>query len=301
MTASSSIFAEKLRSYRACNGTHGRMSQEQLAELLGLSVDAISKYERSLSYIRGDLEHRLIEKLGWTRDEVVACREDWENRAGGSRASYRVLREHEVALEYGSIEFADAAVQALELESAHEFPDGFSACDPIWAKILQDGAMSGVYVMFGDELAAHISLIFLDDVLEAKFRECRLVEAEFSLEALRRPVLPGDYFGYCAGVYIAQGHQKSALPLLNGFVKVLEDLAEREVFLMDLAAIAASPIGHQLCKDLSFQFIGPHVNGTGLEFWHLAGVNMPNSLFSRRSPVLKKAYADYFGTNCTSV
>ncbi|MES0824938.1 helix-turn-helix domain-containing protein [Ruegeria sp. SCP11] len=294
MTAPSSIFADKLRSYRARNGKHGRMSQEQLAVLLGLSVDAISKYERSLSYIRGDLEHLLTEKLGWTRDEVVACREDWESRSSGAHASYRVLREHEVALEYGSIEFADAAVQALELASAHEFPDGFSACDPIWSEILKDGAMSGVYVMVGDELAAHISLIFLDEDLEAKFRECRLIEAEFSLGALRRPVLPGDYFGYCAGVYIAHGHQKSALHLLNGFVKVLEDLVEREVYLKDLAAIAASPIGHQLCKDLNFQFIGLHHNAAGLEFWHLAGENIPNSLFARRSPMLEKAYADRF-------
>ncbi|SDX94940.1 Helix-turn-helix [Ruegeria halocynthiae] len=294
MTAPSSNFADKLRSYRALNGKHGRMSQEQLAALLGLSVDAISKYERSLSYIRGDLEHLLIERLGWTRDEVVACRQDWENRSSGTHASYRVLREHEVAQEYGSIEFADAAVQALELASAHEFPDGFSACDPIWAEILEDGAMSGVYVMVGDELAAHISLIFLDEDLEARFRECRLVEAEFSLGTLRRPVLPGDYFGYCAGVYIAHEHQKSALHLLNGFVKVLEDLVNREVYLKDLAAIAASPIGHQLCKDLSFQFIGPHFNAIGLEFWRLAGENIPNSLFARRSPVLKKAYADRF-------
>lgn len=294
MTAPSSIFADKLRSHRARNGIDGRMSQEQLAALLGLSVDAVSKYERSLSYIRGDLEHLLVEKLGWTRDEVVACREDWESRSSGTHASYRVLREHEVALEYGSIEFADAAVQALELESAHEFPDGFSACDPIWAEILKDGAMSGVYVMIGDELAAHISLIFLDEDLETKFCECRLVEAEFSLESLRRPVLPGDYFGYCAGVYIAQGHQNSALHLLNGFVKVLEDLVIREVYLKDLAAIAASPIGHQLCKDQSFQFIGPHVDATGLEFWHLAGENILYSLFARRSPMLKKAYADRF-------
>lgn len=109
----------------------------------------------------------------------------------------------------------------MELASAHEFPDGFSACDPIWAEILKNGAMSGVYVMVGDELAAHISLVFLDEDLEARFRECRLVEAEFSLGALRRPVLPGNYFGYCAGVYIAHGHQKSAHHLLNGFVKVL--------------------------------------------------------------------------------
>lgn len=110
MTASSPIFADKLRSYRARNGKHGRMSQEQLAVLRGLSVDAISKYERSLSYIRGDLEHLLIEKLGWTQGEVVACREDWEIRSNEKHDSYRVLCEHEVALEYGSIEFADAAV-----------------------------------------------------------------------------------------------------------------------------------------------------------------------------------------------
>ena len=72
-----SPFARHLRAWREATGQHGRMTQEGLADLLGVSVDAIGKYERSVSFIRGDLEHRLVERLGWSRDEVLACREDW--------------------------------------------------------------------------------------------------------------------------------------------------------------------------------------------------------------------------------
>lgn len=296
MSESSSLFADKLRCFRARNGTHGRMTQEELADLLGLSVDAISKYERSLSFVRGDLEHRLTERLGWNRDEVVACREDWESREHKSQTDYRVFREYDVATELGSIEKADIAVQALERAGAHEFPEGFSASAPIWREILRDGAMSGVYVTHNGQLAAHISLVFLNDTLEARFRRRHLVETEFSLDALRRPLLPGDYFGYCAGVYIANGQQKAALALLSGFIGILEDLAEREIFLRDLAAIAASPIGHQLCEDLNFQFTGKHVDHSGLEFWHLSGDRMSSSLFARRGRRLRQAYSDHF--NC---
>ena len=296
MTHQPSLFAEKLRNYRASNGTHGRITQEELAHLLDISVDAISKYERSLSFVRGDLEHRLLEKLGWSRDEVLACREDWECRARASRSEYRVFREYDVASELGSIEDADIAVQRLERAGAHTFPDGFSACDPIWQDILRDGSMTGVYVTHEGELVAHISLVFLNEILEAQFLERRLIESEFSLGSLKRPVLPGDYFGYCAGVYIARGHQKAALPLLSGFIGILEDLAEREVFLRDLAAIAASPIGHQLCRDLSFHFIGSHTDCAGLEFWRFAGDKMPTSLFARRSHKLRGAYSDHFVT-----
>jgi len=294
MSDRSSLFAEKLRSFRASNGAHGRMTQEELAQLLDLSVDAISKYERSLSFVRGDLEHRLVEKLRWTRDDVIACREDWDARIGKPHDGYRVFRDYDVADVLGSVEDADIAVQQLERAGAHEFPDGFSAGAPIWRDILRDGAMYGVYVLHGTELAAHISLIFLNDALEQRFNARRLVETEFTLDGLRHPVLPGEYFGYCAGVYIARGHRKAALALLSGFVSVLEDLAEQEVFLRELAAIAASPIGHQLCEDLKFQFLGPHTDVAGLEFWCFAGRDMPKSLFARRSPKLRRAYAAHF-------
>ena len=50
-----SLLAQKLRDHRARQGRHGRMTQEELAEALGVSVDAIGKYERSRSYLRGDL------------------------------------------------------------------------------------------------------------------------------------------------------------------------------------------------------------------------------------------------------
>ncbi len=73
-----SLFAQKLRYHRIDSVGHGRVTQEELAVKLNVSVDAIGKYELSLSYIHGDLEYQLQEKLGWSLEDVVACREDWE-------------------------------------------------------------------------------------------------------------------------------------------------------------------------------------------------------------------------------
>ena len=46
MTEWTSLFAQKLRAHRIGCGEHGRMTQEELAASLDVSVDAISKYER---------------------------------------------------------------------------------------------------------------------------------------------------------------------------------------------------------------------------------------------------------------
>ena len=101
MTEWTSLFARKLRAHRAGHGRHGRMTQEALAELLDVSVDAVSKYERSLSYIRGDLEHRLTERLGWGMEDVLACREDWEaGRSRPSGPSHRLLSELDILAEF---------------------------------------------------------------------------------------------------------------------------------------------------------------------------------------------------------
>ncbi len=297
MSEFKSLFAEKLRSFRASHGAHGRLTQEELADMLGVSVDAVSKYERSLSFIRGDLEHRLSEKLGWSRDEVVACREDWAARAMRSQGEYRLFREAGVVAELGSFEALDSEIQSLEKAAGHEFPDGYSASEPIWLDIARDGSLCGAYVMCNGKMVGHLAIVFFSDTLKSRFYDRQLVETEFSLDTLKRPVLPGDYFGYFAGVYLVHGHQKAALHLLSGFVDILEELMEREVYLRELGAIAASPIGRQLCKDLGFDFIGAHTDDDTLEFWSFSGANLPRSLLAQRSPKLKKAYTEHFGKN----
>ena len=93
-----SLLARKLRAHRARGGKSGRMTQEELAELLDVSVDAIGKYERSVSFVRGDLEHRLIERLGWSLADVADCRTDWEaNHLHPRQSRYRLLDEPTVA------------------------------------------------------------------------------------------------------------------------------------------------------------------------------------------------------------
>ncbi|NNL19232.1 MAG: helix-turn-helix transcriptional regulator, partial [Boseongicola sp.] len=171
MTAS--LFAEKLKAWRGSEGQHGRMTQETLAELIGVSVDAIGKYERSASFIRGDLEHRLIERLGWSRDDVLACREDWSTRQQGrGRAGYSILGQESLdrlfggnlrtAIETG-LAVADAEFGELPQTFAPE-PDRFvplyEATVGQWAIALKD-----------DKIVAKWFLPFLLPEDEARFRD----------------------------------------------------------------------------------------------------------------------------------
>ncbi|MDU8912337.1 helix-turn-helix transcriptional regulator [Aestuariicoccus sp. MJ-SS9] len=287
-----SLFARKLRAHRAGRGGHGRMTQEELAWALDVSVDAISKYERSLSYIRGDLEHRLVENLGWSREDVIACREDWElGRPRTSAPSYRMLRDTEILDAFGgSVEALNKAVAAMETGDPGDLPDGFSARDTIWREITQEGALTGVYVMRGSDLVEHVGLIFPGRHLETQFQECRFDEGELTPQMLKRTILPGDYFAYCPAVYVARGHEAAARLLLSGFVSVLEELAEREVFIREIGAISVNALGRQLCEDLGLRFHGGHRRYATYDLWVFPGEDFASSLFGRRSPKLRQAY-----------
>jgi len=105
--------------------------------ILNVSVDAISKYERSLSYIRGDLEYQLQEKLGWSLEDVVACRADWEaGRPQHSGSAYRLLNNQEVLSEFGGSSSAvTEAVACMEVDHGDGLPSGFSAADTVWRDI----------------------------------------------------------------------------------------------------------------------------------------------------------------------
>jgi biotin operon repressor len=99
------------------------MTQEALAEMLGVSVDAIGKYERSVSFIRGDLEPRLSDALGWSREDILACREDWEIRQHARHGrGYRLLDQSVLDEAFGGsleaaivsgLDMADAVVRGV--------------------------------------------------------------------------------------------------------------------------------------------------------------------------------------------
>ena len=292
MTEWTSLFARKLRAHRARQGDHGRMTQEELAEALGVSVDAIGKYERSLSFIRGDLEHRLVECLGWSREDVLACRQDWEaGRKVAGRPGYRLLYERDILQEFGgSARDVNRAVAAMECGGVGELPDGFSASDAVWGEILNEGALTGVYVMHGSDLVGHVALVFPDSDLEQRFHDRSLEEGALSPDYLKRPILPGTYFAYCPAVYVARGHEAAARPLLSGFVKVLEELADREIFVREIGAIACNPLGRQLCEELDLTWLGKHRHHPSFGMWILPGERIATSIMGRKSPKLRQAY-----------
>lgn len=287
-----SLFAQRLRAHRAGHGSHGRMTQEALAELLDVSVDAISKYERSLSYIRGDLEHRLTETLGWRTEDVIACRKDWETgRSRQSGLSHRLLNDRDILAEFGGSRSAlNTAIAAMETGDAAGLPDGFSVGDTVWRDIFRDGALTGTYVMCGADLVGHVALVFPGPVLEQRFKDRRLEEGELSPDLLKRTILPGDYFAYCPAVYVARGHEAAGRLLLSGFVGILEDLVDREVFIREIGAISVNNLGRQLCEDLGLRFLGEHRRYSGFGVWTLPGEKFPSSIFGRRSPKLRSAY-----------
>ncbi len=291
-----SLFAEKLRSWRSQAGVHGRVTQEALAELLGVSVDAIGKYERSVSFIRGDLEHRLGEALGWSRAEILACRENWELRQrNGPDLRYRLL-DQAVVDEVFDGSWRGAIVAGLQLADGefaglhqaflptHEtFVPMYEAAHDHWAMVMQ-----------GNQIVAKWAVAFLLPDDEVAFREGRYLESDMTVDRLRRPILPGQYFAYCPALIVSPGHEAAASMLVSSFVSFLEGLADRDVFLGGLGTVAVSGAGAQLCRDIGMEPLGPHAVDPRYSVWVLPGQGIAGSVFGRRNGRLARRYEAAF-------
>ncbi|WP_120499819.1 helix-turn-helix domain-containing protein [Roseovarius sp. EL26] len=299
MAHDASLFARKLKDWRARNGTHGRVTQEGLAEILGVSIEAISKYERSLSFIRGDLEHRLNERLGWASPDILACRTDWEARhsSPSDNNTYHLLDDHSVNTAFdgswktaarASIEFADDVLGHV--------PPQFAANESIFGPIYEVHRDHWCAVMCNGQMVAKWALPFLIPEDEARFRSGELVETELSLDRIHRPILPGTYFGYCPILAVGPGHQAATTLLLSSFIDFLETEARRGVLLHGIGTISCSAGGEQICRDLGMVHLRNHQTEPTYGVWELTGVGIANSIFARRSPFLRQCYCDEFGT-----
>lgn len=78
-------------------------------------------------------------------------------------------------------------------------------------------------------------------------------------------------------------------------MRFLESLAAREVFLHGIGSISVSPGGAQICRDLGMTRLGVHFLDPGYEVWELPGTAIARSIFARRSPTLRRRYAEAFG------
>lgn len=299
MPANHSLFAQKLKFWRTSHGTHGRVTQEGLAELLGVSVDAVSKYERSVSFIRGDLEHRLADRLGWDRSDIIACREDWELRAQRpERARYRVVNQDVVDDQFGGS--WDAVVDDMNTMAEGVFARLPDACpmdrdlfDTIyktfpnqWRAIECDGQIVAKWVML---------TLFEED--EALFDAGAFDEEKLTLDQICQPILPGTYFGYSPALVVHPGHEAASTLLISSFTDHLEDLAARDVLYHCIATIAVSRGGERICKGLGMDALGAyHACGTcgKCTAWRLSGAGIAQSIFALRSALVRASYRAAF-------
>ena len=250
MAQTASLFARKLRDWRARNGTHGRATQEGLAELLGVSVEAISKYERSLSFIRGDLEHRLGENLGWTSADILACRK----RLGApakTRYSRRALIVCSTTQLYQNFTTAPGATprapqSILLVRQSQASTKTLLQMIRFSAQSTTPIAIIGALFCTTIRMVAKWALPFLLPEDEARFRAGTLVEIELSVDRIRKPILPGHYFGYCPALIVAPGHQAASSLLLSSFIDFLETQARSGILLHGFGSITCSPAGEQI-------------------------------------------------------
>ncbi len=293
-----SLLARKLRAYRAGDGAgvHGRMTQEQLAERLDLSPETIGKYERSASYVRGDLEARLVERLGWSAADVAACRADWEAHHLRPRQSgYRLMDEAAFGSVFGSDWEAFFRVMIAVLdEEVPDVADDFAGEADLWVPIISRFPRHGGVVLKGDTFVGHWGLQFLSDVDAERFRARTLNESDLSADRLRRPLLPGLYYGYCPVVVLVKGHEAAAPLLLSSFQSFLLELTERGVLLRGIGAVSVSAGGRQFCEDLGFECLGRHLREPDYHVWELSGAQIPGSLFGRGNAVVRQAYEAAF-------
>jgi len=294
MPAYKSLFSQKLKEHRIRHGRNGRMTQEELAEELNVSVDAVSKYERSLSFIRGDLECRLTEVLGWSREDVIDCRRDWEaSQSQPDRQSYRLVLNRDILSEFqGDPVSVSQAIAALEVDGENKIPEGFAADDPCWCELQRAGCVFGSYVMLGSRLVGHAGLMFPGAQIEKAFFDRKLEEGELKPSFFKRPILPGQYFAYCPEISLATGHEHAARLLLSGFVKLLEDFANQEVIIREIGALSINAMGRQLCEDLGLHYLGSHHSYSDFGVWTMSAHEIATSILGRRSPRLRMAYEE---------
>ena len=298
MAENPSLFAQKLRDWRLKNGIHGRVTQEQLAGILDVSVDAIGKYERSVSFIRGDLEHRLAECLGWTRDEILACREDWESRyLGKAKEGYRVL-DDALVREHFDGSWTKAIIAMIEYVERElgEMPDELAANVDVFLKLYEDFRDTWAVILKDGKFVAKWGVLLLRRPEEDEFRQGRLMESQLTVESIHRPLLPGTCFGYCPALVVSKGHEAASTLLLSSFVQHLEDLARRDILLHGIGSISVSAGGAQICRDLGMVSHGAHCLNPDYEIWEMTGATIAKSIFARRSPLLRRCYSEAFGT-----
>ena len=292
MSTHASLFSQKLKEHRIKCGRNGRMTQEELADALSVSVDAISKYERSLSFIRGDLESRLTDVLGWSREDVIACRQDWEARQSiPDRQPYRLVLNRDILGEFqDDAVLVSQAIAAMEIGGETDIPEGFAADDPVWCELQHAGCVFGSYIMHGSQLVGHAGLMFPGSQVEQTFLDRRLDESKLEPALFKRPILPGQYFAYCPEISLATGHEHAARLLLSGYVKLLEDFAAQDVIIRKLGALSINAMGWQLCEDIGLHYLGSHRTFPDFGVWTMDARNIATSLLGRRSPRLRKAY-----------
>ena len=291
-----SLFARKLRAWRATVGAHGRMTQEAMADLLGVSVDAVGKYERSVSFIRGDLEHRLVERLGWSRGDVLACREDWEGRQQGQGGGGYSMLGHDSLERFfdGSLRKAIQAGLTVADAEFGELPSDFAPDPDRFVPLYEATTGQWAIALKGDEIVAKWMLPFLLPEDETLFRKRTFRESSLSVDRLRRPIFPGQYFGYCPALVVRSGHEAVAPLLVSSFVASLEALARRDVVLSAIGTILVSPGGAQLCRDLGMVHLGQHAQFEAFGVWVLEGNQIASSIFGRKSAVLRRYYSAVF-------
>ena len=296
MQENSSLFAIKLRQWRTERGVDGRLTQEALAEILDMSVDAIGKYERSVSYIRGDLEHRLGERLGWSAEEISACRADWDARTKVSPNSrYRLLDQAQLDAHFnGSWREASLASIAMAGRAMSDLPPELDVNEDVFGPIYETFHDHWSAVLRDGRMVAKWTLPFLLPEDETKFREGRLIESEYSVDRVRRALLPGTYYGYCPALVVLPGHEAVGTLLLSSFTRFLEGLADRGILLHGMGTVSVSPSGEQICRDLGMIRLRNHCLNAAFGVWELPGDRFASSPVTRRNPKLSRIYSERF-------
>ncbi len=95
---------------------------------------------------------------------------------------------------------------------------------------------------------------------------------------------------------VRPGHEAAGTLLLSSFVRFLETLVAREVYLHGMGTISVSPGGAQLCRELGMTRLCSHVLNPEFGVWNLHGSAIATSVFARCSTLLRRRYGERFGS-----
>lgn len=264
------------------------------AEQVGASHNTVTRWLQGKHWPQ---EHiKAIQRvLALSENQFLLIAQDWRLNGHG-QPKYRVAGSQYVSQQFGgSYQKFVEAVLSMERNAFMDIPRSlagapdkwapiFRATTDLWRVIVRDDTIVGIWQFIGmlDE--------YVDDL-----KAGRLAEDEISIDMLHFTHLPGRYRIYSPAIAIHSDDLNPATRRLiyNSILQVVRESAADGIFFSEFVAVAASPQGEQLCKDVGMSRHGSYESDATASIYALHASNLNRSPLAK-DLIIRKQYEREF-------